>query len=157
MPQGGAICSMSWKMTKLQFVTFFSSIPYLQKCCKLVHELEDITKVHKRNVHDGTKNHEQYWIEVLNLNNSASNNRSSFIKSVVYLWVVNYWSNHQIHADDQHDNGNHNGDLKRKYVSFYHNVKGLLKDGIFVGFPYLYLLLLSNKSFNGCHLFKTKL
>ena len=44
---------------------------YLEECSELVHELEDISKVYEGNVHDGTKHHEEYGVEILNLDNDT--------------------------------------------------------------------------------------
>ena len=54
---------------------------YLEECSELVHELEDISKVYEGNVHDGTKYHEEYGVEILNLN-SDKRKKLSMIRCV---------------------------------------------------------------------------
>ena len=67
--------------------------------------------MYKGNVHDGTKDHEEYGVEILNLKSDKCELQTILYK-ICYLRVVNNRSNDQVDADYQHYDGDHYGALQ---------------------------------------------
>ena len=88
-------------------------MPYLKERCQFWHELENISEVDERQVDNGTKHHEEDGVEVLHL----EQRRDAHHVEDPHLGVVHDGRDHQVDADDQHDDRDDDRTLGREVRS----------------------------------------
>ena len=76
-------------------------MPHLKEGSQFWHELENISEVDKRQVDNGAEHHEENGVKVLHLKHR---HKMQHVQQP-YLGVVHNGGDHQVDADDQHNDG----------------------------------------------------